>query len=132
MPDPGAVLSEMARATRYRVLLVDQAASESMAEAEVQNELERLRDPSHATSRSPSDQRRLLEGAGLKVVAERVVEHDETVSAWTSPREFPPDRIEAVRQFLSRYASDTGMRFRPLGDDWVFRRRTVLLLAELL
>lgn len=132
MPDPGAVLTEMARTTRHRVLVVDQAASERSAEAEAQNRLERLRDPSHATSRSPSDQRRLLEGAGLKVIAERVVESEEKVSEWISPREFSPDRIEAVRQSLTRYASTTGMRFRKLGDDWVFRRQTVMLLAELL
>lgn len=130
MPDPGSVLREMARTTRGRVLVVDQAASETRTEAEAQNQLERLRDPSHVTARSPSSQRRLLESAGLEVVGERVVEHEETVSAWTSSREFPPSRIEAVRQFLSRHASSTGMEFRKLGDDWAFRRRTVVLLAE--
>lgn len=130
MPDPAAVLSEMARTTCHRVLVVDQAASEIRSEAEAQNRLERLRDPSHATARSLSDQRRLLEGAGLEVVAGRVVERDETVSAWTNPREFSGDRIEAVQQFLTRHSSTTGMGFRKVGDDWVFRRRTALLLGE--
>ncbi len=131
MPDPGPVLREMARVTDHRVLIVDQAASEDPVEADAQNQLERLRDPSHARSLPPSDQRRLLQQAGLEVVAERVVERDETVSVWTNPREFAPDRIHAVRQFLAGSASTTGMSFRKQGADWVFRRRTLLLLGEL-
>ncbi|HEX4214392.1 MAG TPA: methyltransferase domain-containing protein [Candidatus Dormibacteraeota bacterium] len=129
-PDPLPILAEMARASRGRVMIVDQFASEDPQEAAAMTELERLRDPSHAVSRPVSEQRRLLEAAGLSVVDERRVEHDERVSSWTNSREFPADRIAAVRRFIADRGCDTGMDLRPDGEDWVFRRRMVELLGE--
>jgi ubiquinone/menaquinone biosynthesis C-methylase UbiE len=129
-PDPVPILAEMARASRGRVMIVDQFATEDPDEAAAMTELERLRDPSHAVSRPVSEQRRLLETAGLTVVDERRDEHDELVSSWTSSREFPPDRIAAVLGFIAERGPATGMDLRPHGEDWVFRRRMVELLAE--
>lgn len=129
-PDPLPILTEMARVSRGRVMIVDQFATEAPGEAEAMTELERLRDPSHAWSRPVSEQRRLFEAAGLRVVDERRDEHDERVSSWTNPREFPPHRIAAVRGFIADRGGETGMDLRPDGDDWIFRRRMVELLGE--
>ena len=129
MAEPLPVLREMARVTRDRVLIVDQAASEDPAEAASQTELEQLRDPTHAASRGPSAYRELLESAGLQVVDERHDESEATLSAWASTAEFPEDRVRAVWEFVEQRGDTTGLRFRRAGSDWTYTRRTLLLLA---
>ena len=129
-PEPLPILAEMARVSRGRVMIVDQFATEDPDQAAAMTELERLRDPSHALSRPVSEQRRLMEAAGLSIIDERRDEHDERVSSWTNSREFPPDRINAVHRFIAERGSATGMNLRPDGEDWIFRRRMVELLGE--
>lgn len=129
MAEPLPVVREIARVTRDRVLIVDQAASEDPAEAAAQTELERLRDPTHATSRPPSAYRSLLEDAGLRVVDERCDETEASLASWASPAEFPEDRVRAVWDFVERRGDATGLRFRRAGSDWAYTRRTLLLLA---
>lgn len=129
MPDPLPIVREMARVTRDRVLIVDQAAAEDPAEAAAQTELEQLRDPTHAASRPPSAYRALLQEAGLRIVDERQDESDASLASWASPAEFPEDRVRAVWEFVERRGDTTGLRFRRAGSDWTYTRRTLLLLA---
>ncbi|MDQ3954871.1 MAG: hypothetical protein M3285_04900, partial [Actinomycetota bacterium] len=89
-----------------------------------------LRDPSHAVSRSPSAMRVILLAAGLEIVNERIAEQTESLAEWMAPTEFPADRIEKVRTFVEKFGHETGMDFRPNGDDYVFTRRRIMLLAE--
>ena len=129
---PVEVLREMRRVVRAegRVLVVDQAATEKVEEVMAMDELERLRDPSHAASRPPSAFRTMLAVAGLEVVDERLVEVDNRLSEWMWPGEFPPARIDAVRAFIAERGAETGMDFRPDGEDYVFTRRRIMLLAR--
>ncbi len=129
---PVPVLQEMRRvcAQGGRVLIVDQLASESYEQIAFMNELEALRDPSHATSRPRSAFRAILMAAGLEIVDEKIYEDRSRFSSWMWPGEFPPERIEKVRDFVGRFGPETGMGFEPDGDDWTFTRRRIMLLAR--
>jgi SAM-dependent methyltransferase len=130
--EPVAFVSEMRRvaAPAGRVLIVDQVATERFEEALAMNELEKLRDPSHAAARPPSAFRVMLAAVGLEIADERIVSSVERVSTWMWPKEFPASRIEAVREFIARRGAETGMNFERDADDWTFERRRIMLLAE--
>jgi ubiquinone/menaquinone biosynthesis C-methylase UbiE len=130
--EPIPVLKEMRRVMRRtgRVLVVDQISTESFEQTAVMNELDVIRDPSHAASRPPSAFRIMVQSAGLRIVDQRIVESQSALSKWMWPGEFPPERIDAVREFIERFGDQTGMGFRLAGDDWVFTRRRMMLLAE--
>jgi SAM-dependent methyltransferase len=130
--EPVPFLREMRRVTYSggRVLIVDQLAPEKLETATVRNELELLRDPSHAASRPASAFRIVLRAAGLEIVDERVVESRSRLSRWMWPGEFPEERIAAVRNFVARYGDQTGMDWQRDGDDWTFTRNRMMLLAQ--
>lgn len=130
VPEPGPLLREMGRVAEGRVLVVDQVSTEDPAEIAAMNELEILRDPSHAASRSPSELRRLLADAGLEVIKERGLEISNTFSNWMAREEFPDKRIESVLRFIEQRGEETGMDFREEGGELVFTRRRMMLLAH--
>ncbi|MDQ3958067.1 MAG: class I SAM-dependent methyltransferase, partial [Actinomycetota bacterium] len=129
--DPLSVVKEMRRVARPggRVLLVDQVATERFEEAATMTELEIARDPSHAVSRPPSAYRIMARAAGLEILDEKVSESEQRLSAWMWPGEFPEERIAAVRDLIEKFGPQTGMGFERDGDDWVFVRRRLMLLA---
>ena len=129
---PVPVLKEMRRvcASGGRILIVDQLATESYEQLAFMNELETLRDPSHATSRPASAFRTIVMAAGLEIVDEKIFEDRSRFSQWMWPGEFPDERIEKVREFVGRFGPETGMEFEPDGDDWTFTRRRIMLLAK--
>lgn len=129
---PVEFVKEMRRvcADGGRVLIVDQAATESYEQIAFMNELETIRDPSHAASRPPSAFRAIVMAAGLEIVDERLFSDQSRFSSWMWPGEFPADRIEATRHFVERFGAETGMGFEREGDDWVFTRRRIMLLAR--
>ena len=129
---PVPFVKEMRRVCKDggRVLIVDQAATESYEQIAFMNELEAIRDPSHATSRPPSAFRAIVMAAGLEIVDERLFQDQSRFSKWMWPGEFPQDRIDKTRDFVERFGAETGMDFERDGDDWVFTRRRVMLLAE--
>lgn len=128
---PVPVLKEMRRVVRPsgRVLIVDQVATEKFEEMAAMTELDILRDPSHAVSRSPSAMRVMVAAAGLDIVDERFHVSEQTLSNWMWPGEFPPERIDAVRDWIERWGHKTGKDFRRVGDDWAFTRRRMMILA---
>lgn len=130
--EPLAVLKEMRRASKLdgRVLIVDQVSTESYEQLAFMNQLEALRDPTHASSRPPSVLRMLVTAAGLEILAERDFEERATLSSWMSPEEFPEERHERVRAFIESFGPETGMDFEREGDDWSFTRRRVMVLAH--
>lgn len=129
---PVPVLKEMRRvcAPEGRVLIVDQLATESYEQIAFMNELETLRDPSHATSRPASAFRTIVMAAGLEIIDQKVFEDHSKLSEWMWPGEFPEARIAEVRDFIGRHGPETGMGFEPDGDDWTFTRRRIMLLAR--
>lgn len=132
IPRPAPVLKEMRRVMKddARMLVVDQVAGESYEQAMFMTELERLRDPSHAVSRSPSAMRVMVLAAGLEIVDERITEQTESLAEWMPTAEFPADRVEKVKTFVKKFGHETGMDFKPNGDDYLFTRRRIMLLAE--
>ena len=129
--DPVVVVKEMRRVARPggRVLLVDQVATERYEEALMMSRLELARDPSHAMSRPPSAYRMMVRAAGLEILDERVTESEQRLSSWMWPGEFPEERIAAVGELIEKIGPETGMGFERDGDDWVFVRRRLMLLA---
>ncbi|MGI8709049.1 MAG: class I SAM-dependent methyltransferase [Actinomycetota bacterium] len=129
---PVPVLMEMRRvaAPTGRILVVDQVASERYEEAALTTDLETVRDPTHAASRPPSAMRIMLGAAGLRIIDERIVEDQQRFSRWMWRDEFPQERIDAVRAFVEQHGDRTGMGFEREGEDFVFVRRRMMLLAE--
>lgn len=132
MWDPIPVLMEMRRVAGAsgRVLIVDQHATESYEQAALMNQLEVIRDPSHAVSRPPSAFRIMLASAGLKIVDENLWEGTNRLSQWMWPGEYPEERIAAVTEFITKHGHETGMDWRQEDDDWIFTRRRIMLLAK--
>jgi SAM-dependent methyltransferase len=130
--EPIPVLRAMRSAMKPdgRMLLVDQLATESFEQIAFMNELEALRDPSHATSRPPSAFRIMVRQAGFEIEDERIVEVRNRFSEWMWPGEFPPERIERVRQHIDKVGAETGMEFRTEGSDLTFLRRRIMILAR--
>jgi SAM-dependent methyltransferase len=130
--EPLPVLKELRRVAgeQGRVLIVDQVATERFEEAKMMNQLDVLRDPSHAASRPSSALRMLLRAAGLQIVDERIEERRQRLSDWMPPVEFPEDRIAKVKDFIERHGHLTGMNFEADGNDYIYDRRRIMLLAE--
>lgn len=128
---PMPFLQEMRRVVKPSgaVLIVDQVATERYEEITFRDQLEVLRDPSHAVTRAPSAFTIMVQAAGMSIVDERIVTSESRLSQWMWPGEFPPERIDAVRDFIERFGHETGMRWRREGDDWVYTRQRMMLLA---
>ena len=130
--EPLPVLKEMRRVTNEsgNVLVIDQVAPERFEQAIAMNELEMIRDPSHASSRPPSALRTLMLVAGLRIVEERIVDLKQRFSNWMPSIEFPEDRIQKVREFIDQHGGATGMNFERIGDDYRYDRKRMMILAE--
>lgn len=130
--EPVPFVKEMRRVCKDtgRVLIVDQAATESYEQIAFMNEVETIRDPSHAASRPPSAFRAIVMAAGLEILDERLFQDESRFSNWMWPDEFPAERIERTRAFVEKFGSETGMEFERDGDDWIFTRRRMMLLAR--
>lgn len=130
--DPIPVVMEMRRVAgpEGRVLIVDQHTTESYEQAALMNQLEMIRDPSHAASRPLSAFRIIVESSGLQIVDEHLWEGTNRLSQWMWPGEFPEERIAKVREFIEAQGAETGMGWERDGDDWVFTRRRMMILAE--
>ena len=130
--EPLPLLKEMRRVSNADggVLVIDQAAPESYEQTAFMNELETIRDPSHAASRSPSSLRVLIQSAGLEVVDEKLTTATQRMSTWMAPGEFPEERFEAVEAFIEKYGAETGMGFRKENEEWAFDRHRVMFLCR--
>jgi ubiquinone/menaquinone biosynthesis C-methylase UbiE len=132
IPDPDPVLREMARVTAEggRVMVVDISAPEDADEADRMNEVMLLRDPSHARAFTPEGMRGLMENAGLRILAHRIVERTGRVSNWMWPGEYPEERIRLVHAYVQRHWRGLGMGIQPDGDDFTYVDKRTMVLAE--
>jgi ubiquinone/menaquinone biosynthesis C-methylase UbiE len=132
VPEPLALIKEMSRVCSAdgHVLIVDQVATERYEEIAFMNQLEVIRDPSHAMSRPPSAMRILVRHAGLDIVDESIIDSEQRMSSWMAPGEFPEERFGQVEAFIEKFGHETGMNFERDGDDWVFNRRRMMILAR--
>ena len=130
--EPLPLLRELRRVAKDggAVLVIDQVAPESYEQTAFMNQLEAIRDPSHAASRPPSGLRVLLQAAGLTIEAEKLTTVTQTMSSWMAPGEFPPERFGLVEDFIARFGPETGMGFRRENDEWAFERVRGMFLCR--
>jgi len=84
MPDPARVLREMARVLKPggRAGVLDIFVPEDAKIAEINNRIERLRDPSHTRTLAKSELDKMFAAAGLRILATEVEEHPRSFDHW--------------------------------------------------
>jgi SAM-dependent methyltransferase len=109
IPDAGTALREMARVLKPggRIGLFDITTSEDLTEAAYHNEVERLRDPSHASALPLSELFRLIGVAGLDPDHLDAVDYELDVEEWISRAEQSPEQARGARE---RIAAALGAR----------------------
>jgi SAM-dependent methyltransferase len=107
--DPTAAVSEMARVSRDRVLLVD---TEFMGE-EVE-QAEALRDPSHVRNYTEAEWRGFAESAGLRVEEVGHFEHSFDLDAWLARTGCTGDDAARAVALLGERARDGRLTLRKI------------------
>jgi len=84
MPDPARVLREMARVLKPggRAGVLDIFVPEDAKVAELNNRIERRRDPSHTRTLAKSELGEMFSAAGLHILATEVEEHPRSFDHW--------------------------------------------------
>jgi ubiquinone/menaquinone biosynthesis C-methylase UbiE len=123
--DPAAPLAEMARCVRPggRVVVADIVAAGDPSVAARQNELERLRDPSHTTMLSAGELVELLAGAGLEDVRIESREIVRPLAPWldqTGADEAVRTRVIAALRADAAGGPSTGFSPRERDGEWDF------------
>jgi ubiquinone/menaquinone biosynthesis C-methylase UbiE len=114
--DPAAVLAEMVRCTRQNgtVACVDLVAADAVEVAARQNELERLRDPSHARMLRAEDTEAMLAGAGLGVIDRTLRPLRRPLRPWLEQTNTAPEVAAAIEAALQdELAGGAVTGFRP-------------------
>jgi SAM-dependent methyltransferase len=98
-PDPAAALREIARVVRPlgRLGVFDMTTSEVEEEARYHNEVERLRDPSHARALPLSELLRLAGLAGFEADHVETVDYELDVEDWIARAEQSEDEASRAR-----------------------------------
>jgi ubiquinone/menaquinone biosynthesis C-methylase UbiE len=131
--DPAVQLAEMVRVCRPggHVVVIDLVAVDD-AVAKRHNELERLRDPSHANALTEAKLAASLEQAGAAV--ERRTARDQTLSfdRWIAQARTPADIAADIRaELLAEIegGTPTGIRPHMRGDRLLFTQRWAIVVA---
>jgi SAM-dependent methyltransferase len=133
-PDPGAVMTEMARVcTRPgRIVVADMAASDDPARAAALNRMERLRDPSHARALPLAELRGLFAAAGLGVPRGTYYDVRGDLDGLLAASFPAPGDIPVIRQmFADSIANDgLGMKTKAKGEKILLSYPIAILAAD--
>ena len=137
MPRPQATLEEMVRVAKAggRVYIVDSVGPESAASAELHNQIERLRDPSHTDTLSPKTFLAMFVSQGLRVLKQFVRDRPRSFNQWMLRAGHRPSDASyaAVRRALedSMAGDRAGFAARRAGDDVrIIHQEGLFLLAK--
>jgi ubiquinone/menaquinone biosynthesis C-methylase UbiE len=117
MPDAARVIREMARVVRRggRVGIIDIFVPEHPRAGELNNRIERVRDPSHTRTLVRSEFEVLVGGAGLRIVAAEVHEIPRSFNHWMHVAGWHPGdaAYEETRRLMEASMADDGANFHP-------------------
>ncbi|MBV8135327.1 MAG: methyltransferase domain-containing protein [Deltaproteobacteria bacterium] len=105
--DVRLAVREMARVVKRggRIVIVDSRAPEDDELDRAFNHIEKLRDPSHVRNWRPSEWRAMIQGAGLRILAEHLDFYTENghpmdFDAWTRRMKTPAAAVEELRRLF--------------------------------
>ena len=135
--DPARALAEMSRVLgpSGRVAIADLIVPEGPG-GEIQNAIERARDPSHTSTQTISQFHALMQGAGLRVLSEESRHHWYDFDKWMRNAGSTPgdaSYVQARRMMEEIMAHDTSgliPRHSPTTGGLEFRHTVLLLVAE--
>ena len=131
---PERVISEIFRVLRPggSFVIADVISSEVPAEAELQNAIEILRDPSHVRMLPASELTSLVKGAGFAIESElardKAREFEEWMGIVNDPSRVPP--LRAVVRALARAGASAGIGLALDGEKIKFFHRWNLIAAR--
>ncbi|MGH2907095.1 MAG: class I SAM-dependent methyltransferase [Solirubrobacterales bacterium] len=137
MVDPAAAINEMARVLEFggRLLIVDNITYEEGELARKHNELERLRDPSHAQTLTLTALERMIGDAACTVKSTDVTSSTRPLAQWLADAGRPFETSEPAVEFVDRgLSSDDDFFARHVSVDEqgekILSHRTAWILAE--
>jgi ubiquinone/menaquinone biosynthesis C-methylase UbiE len=137
MQEPARALAEMARVLRRggRIAIVDIIAPEGPG-GEIQNNIERARDPSHTSAQTVSQFRTLINEAGLRLLSEEVRPHWYDFDLWMRNAGSAPGDANYVRvrrlmeEIMPDDISGLTPRYSEKTGNLKFLHKVLLLVAE--
>ena len=138
MTDPARALAEMARVLQPggRMAITDIIVPEG-CDGAFQNQVERVRDPSHTTTQSVANFHALIGNLGLRVVSENIHDNWHDFDVWLgNAGKAPGDPIYVqTRDMMESCIANDSSGFRPRRSDKVasgleFMHTVLLLIAE--
>lgn len=137
LEDAASGVAEMARVLVPDGALVveDVVASEHPEKARRHNELEALRDPSHARALAPSEVAEVASRAGLEPEEALNVREIRSLDEWLAITEPPAANAALLRELAQKYGEraefdETGLMMRVVGDEVRFDQTHLLLRAR--
>ena len=138
MTDPARALAEMARVLQPggRAAITDIIVREG-CDGEFQNQVERVRDPSHTVTQSVANFRAMAEGLGLCVVSENLHDNWHDFNVWMgNAGKAPGDPVyEKTRALMESKLENDDSGFQPRRTNKItsgleFMHTVLLLIAE--